>query len=231
MNNKDIISTWDKAGQHFENINPVNRVDIEKSILKKAKRSSIGLKMSLYTNVVIQFAIIGLSIVNISLYNSNTLITVISISFIPFMIAILFYGINKIKTLGLIERNDSNIINTLNKKISFCRSMGLVWPLLTAVSYEILVILINMIVDFDNGSYIIHNWNRFILISLVLFIVIFLVNMFGNLSYITAFKLQIRELSEDYSDERFRRMKKIIVFIAVIILSAFLIYGIYIAVR
>ena len=43
MNNKDIISTWDKAGQHFENINPVNRVDIEKSILKKAKRSSIGL--------------------------------------------------------------------------------------------------------------------------------------------------------------------------------------------
>jgi len=227
MDNTDIISSWKKADEYFQNISPIKKTDIEKSLLQKTKRSSLGLKISIYTNLIVQCSIIPLSLINIYIYNSNTTIIIISLCFLLIVIPFIIYSLNKIKSLRIIERNDQNILETLNNKISFCRSMGFLWPLFTAISYEFLVMLINMIIDADNGSYKINNPGIFILISLVFFLFIFFVNLFSNLTYIKGFQLQIRELTEKKSDERFRKIKSIIMIIGIIILSGFLILGIY----
>lgn len=231
MKNRDIITTWEKAGKQFENINPVHREDIRKSLVKKTKKTTPGLKFSIYTNIVVLFAVIILSLINIWLYRSNTIIIILSAAFIFITFVLLIFGLNKIKELKIIEKNDETILNTLNTKISFFRSLSFVWPLLSAISYIILISLVNMIVDCDNGIYKIYNTGRFILITLAIFIFLFAVNYFSHMSHLTEIKNQIRELSEDYSDKKHKKIKLIIRIIVALILTVVLVLGIITALK
>jgi len=171
--------------------NNYNKKDIENSISRKAKKSFLGLKISLYTNIAVLFCIVILSVVNILLYRSNTIITILSAAYILLSLLMMKFGSNKIKEFKIVDKHDDTIMNTLKAKISFFRSLSFVWPLLSAISYIIMISLINMIVDCDNGTYKIYNTGRFILFTLIIFIFLFIVNYSAHLSYLTEFRNQI----------------------------------------
>lgn len=226
MKDNNIFSTWEEAGKRLEKKDNFNKKDIENSISKRAKKSLLGLKFSLYTNIVVLFSIIILSVVNIWLFRSNTIVILLCVGFILLMLFLMKYGLKKIHEFKIVDKHDDTIMNTLKTKISFFKTLSFVWPLLSAFSYIILINQINMIVDCDNGTYKIYNIGRYILFTFLTFVFLFAVNYAAHRSYLMEFRNQIRELSEDYSDKNYRRIKMIFRIVVAIICAALLVFGI-----
>jgi len=232
MKNNNIFSTWEQASDKIEKNNRFSKNEIENyTIIKKAKKSTLGLKISIYINIVVQFSIIILSAINIYIYISNLLIKILSVSFLPVTLYFIVFGINKLKGLSRIEKKDNSLINILEEKISFTRSLSFSWPLIAAFTYAILVSLVNMIIDNDDGSYRINNWLLFGGIYLIAFGFIFIVNYISNLSFLKELRLQIAELKEEYRDTGFRKKRRIFILVAIIILTILFLFGLYVALK
>ena len=142
----------------------------------------------------------------------------------------LFYGINLLFRLKQIEYDSRDLISSIKSKLRLYRINFEVWLWLCSATVVILPLAIVFIPDSSEGTYVIHNVTRFVTISLIMFVGIYIINkisIYRATSDLKAYYSDLIEGSTAKTTSREKWIKKYRIFLILFFLVLFIILMVF----
>lgn len=195
---------------------------------------------SMYSNLLFYGAIHVANIIllsmNLAAYQNNPSIIWILISQLAITIGSLVFSMDVYYKFREINNYSDSLQSLIQKQIWFYRRPYEIWLVLASLSAIILASNLNLYVDNDNGSYVINNKLMFVGVTLAAFLFIYGALKLTSLLGLRRLKAYLADLQQGALEqsERMEQIKKRFLWLWVavfILLTAFMVYGLLIALR
>lgn len=234
---KDVlISMWEEGSDRIFRNEKTDKEMITKYLNEKTLRGSRNIQFYLVFYGFIQVANIILLSMNLAGFLNNQAMIWILGSLLAINIGILFFTVDVFYKLREINNYSDSLQSLINKQLWFYRKPYEIWLVLASVSAIILISNVNLFVDNNNGSYVIHNKVLFVGVTIGAMLFIYgtqkLASLYG-LRRLKAYLVDFRQggLNQTSRLERSQR-KYLWLWIAVfILLTISLIFGVLTAVK
>jgi len=234
---KDVlISMWEEGSDRIFRNEKTDKEMITKYLNEKTLKGSRNIHFNLVFYGFIQVANIILLSMNLAGFLNNQAMIWILGSLLAITIGILFFTIDIFYRFREINNYSDSLQNLINKQLWFYRKPYEIWLVLASVSAIILISNVNLFVDNDNGSYVIHNKVLFVGVTIGAMLFIYgtqkLASLYG-LRRLKAYLVDFQQGGLDQTSRLERSQRKYLwLWIAVfILLTISLIFGALTAVK
>ena len=170
MKSSDIFTIWKKSnmtGSQGAGDKPLSAEDFFKPRIRK---NSDGLKINIYIYLLMQLAGIIISSYDISLFVTNPKMLAVIVIFILLFTSSFIYGITLLFNLKKSEFDTRDLMQSIKSRIKLYKINFEVWLLLCSASTILLPMAIVFIPDSVNGTYVIHNVTKLIIMDSIIFV-------------------------------------------------------------
>ena len=221
---------WQKGSERLFSDKKTDKAMITQYLSEKTLKGNRSIHFNLIFYALIKVANLILLSMNLEGYSNNRSIIWILIAQLVFTIGALVYGLHVFYRFKEINNYSDSLASLIQKQLRFFRRPYEIWLLLASVSAIILMINLNLYIDNDQGSYVIHNKALFAGITLVAFLFIYgslkAVSLLG-LRRLKAYlaDLQAGVLNQSERIERARKRQLWLWVLVCILLTVSLVFG------
>jgi hypothetical protein len=230
MKHDELIHIWKEGNERMFREEQTDRDMITKYLSEKTLKGNRSIYFNLYFYGAIQVANMILLSLNLAGYQNNPAWLWVLISQLVLTIGILVFGMDTYYRFRQINNYSESLQNLIQKQLWFYRRPYEIFLVLASLSALILMINLNLYVDNDNGSYVIHHKALFAGITLGVFAFIYGANKATSLLGLRRLKAYLYDLQQGALDQsrRIERIGKRYLWLWValfILLTAFLVLG------
>lgn len=231
MKKDELIHMWKEGSEQLFGDKKTDRDMIEKYISEKTLKGNWSMHFNLVFYGAIQVANIILLSINLAGYQNNTALIWVLISQLLVSIGILVFSMDLFYKFREINNFSDSLQTLIRKQLRFYRRPYEIWLFLAAVSAIILMSNLNLYVDNDNGTYVIYNKAKFVVIALAAFAFIYGTLKVSSLFGLRRLKAYLADLQQGALErskemERSRRRLLWLWVLIFILLTVILIFGI-----
>jgi len=157
MKKDELIRMWQEGSDRLFRDEKTEKKMITQYLNEKTLKGNRSIIFNLLFYGLIQVVNIILISMNLTGYLNNPTVIWLLISMLVFTIGILVYKMDMYIKFREINNYSDSLQSLINKQLMFYRRPYEIWMILAAVSAIILSNNINLYIDNDNGTYIIHN--------------------------------------------------------------------------
>jgi hypothetical protein len=234
---KDVlISMWEEGSDRIFRNEKTDKEMITKYLNEKTLKGSRNIHFNLVFYGFIQVVNIILLSMNLAGFLNNQAMIWILVSLLAINIGILVFTIDIFYKLREINNYSDSLQSLIHKQLWFYRKPYEIWLVLASVSAIILISNVNLFVDNDNGSYVIHNKVLFVGVTIGAMLFIYGTQKLASLYGLRRLKAYLVDFQQGGLDQTSRlersRRKYLWLWIAVfILLTISLIFGALTAVK
>jgi hypothetical protein len=231
MKNDELIHLWQKGNDRMFREEQTDRDMITKYLNQRTIKGN----RSMYFNLVFYGAIHLVNIILLSLnlagYQNNSSMIWILIAQLAISIGSLVFSMDIFYKFREINNYSETLHNLIQKQLWFYRKPYEIWLFLATLSAIILMVNLNLYVDNDNGSYVIHNKLKFAVLMVGIFLFIYGTLKVTSLMGLRKLKAYLSDLQAGVLDqsermEQTRRRFLWLWIVVFLVLTAFLVLGI-----
>jgi hypothetical protein len=231
MKKDELIHMWQEGNDRLFRDEKTDRKMITQYLSEQTLKGNRSINFNLIFYGVIQLANIILLSMNLAGYQNNTVLIWVLISQLALTIGILVFSIDVFYKFRQINNYSESLQSLIQKQLWFYRKHYEIWLVLAAVSAIILMTNLNLYIDNDNGSYIIHKKGLFVGVTLTAFLIFYGALKATSILGLRKLKAYLADLQQGVLDqsERMERAKKRYLWLWVlvfILLSVTLVFGI-----
>lgn len=236
MKNDELIHMWKKGSERMFRDEKTDRDMITQYLNEKTLKGNRSMYFNLAFYGAIQVVNIILLSMNLAGYQNNPSMIWVLISQLAITIGILVYSMDVYYKFRAINNYSESLQHLIQKQLWFFRKPYEIWLILAALSALILMTNLNLYVDNDNGTYVIHNKVLFAGISMAAFLFIYGSLKITSLLGLRRLKAYLSDLQQGTLDqskqmEHTRRRFLWLWVVIFLVLTAFLILGVLAAIR
>jgi hypothetical protein len=231
MKNDELIHMWQKGSERLFSDRKTDKNMITQYLSEKTLKGNRSIHFNLVFYGLIKVANLILLSLNLEGYSNNGTMVWVLLAQLVFTIGALVYGVHVFYRFKEINDYSDSLASLIQKQLRFFRRPYEFWLLLASVSAFILMINLNLYIDNDQGTYVIHNKVLFAGISLMLFVFIY-----GSLKAVSLLGLRrLKSYLEDLQQgvlarsegiERARKRQRWLWVVVFLLLTGFLVFGI-----
>jgi len=230
MKKDELISMWEEENSELYRNQKTDRNMITQYLNEKTLKGSRNMKFSLIFYGIIQLANIVLISMNLTGYANNQAMIWALIAQLVLSIAILVFSMDMFYRLREINNYSESLIQLINKQLYFYKRPFEIWQVLAALSAIILITNINLFIDNDNGSYVIYHKLRYALVTLGVFLFIYVSQKMSSTLGLRNLKAYLSDLQAGSLDQsqslEHKRKRYLYLWIALfVLLTASLVFG------
>lgn len=236
MKQDELIQMWKEGNDRMFRDEKTDKEMITQYLNEKTLKGNRSINFNLLFYGAIQIANIILLSLNLAGYQNNSSIIWILIPLLVVTIGILVFSMDLFYKFREINNYSDSLQNLIQKQLWFFRRPYEIWLVLAAVSAIILATNLNMYIDNDNGSYLIHNKVLFVGGTLGVFLFIYGALKITSQLGLRRLKAYLFDLQQGALDQSKRleqtRRRYLWLWIAVfIILLCSMVFGLLTAIR
>ena len=157
MKKDDLIQMWQEGSDGLFRDEKTEKEMITQYLNEKTLKGNRSIHFNLMFYGLIQVVNIVLISMNLAGYFNNPSMIWLLVSMLVITIGILVFGIEVYYRFREINNYSDSLQNLIGKQLRFYRRPYEIWMILVSVSVIILVSNLNLYVDNDNGSYVVHH--------------------------------------------------------------------------
>lgn len=231
MKKDELIDMWQNGSERMFRDEKTDKKMIAQYLNEKTLKGSRSISFNLIFYGLIQLANIILLSMNLAAYATNSALVWILIPQLFITIGILIFGIHLFYKLKDINNYSESLQVLIEKQLRFFKRPYEIWLFLASVSAIILMINLNLYVDNDNASYVIHNKLRFVILTIAAFLFIYGSIKVSSIWGYKALKAYLHDLQQGALEksEKLEHTKKRFLWLWIfvfVLLTAFLVFGI-----
>ena len=236
MKEDELIHMWQEGNDRMFRDKLTDKEMITKYLDEKTLKGNRSINFNLLFYGAIQVVNLILLSMNLAGYMNNPAMLWILIAQLVITIGSLVFGVDVFYKFREINNYSDSLQNLIQKQLWFFRRPYEIWLVLAAVAGIILMTNLNLYVDNDNGSYVIHNKVLFSAVTVVAFLFFYgalkATSMLG-LRKLKAYlsDLQQGELAQSNHLDRLQKRYLWIWVVVFILLLAFLVFGLLTAIK
>lgn len=169
----DIFKTWEEGNKKLFSGTKISKPMIEQYLKPKISKTSAIFTYNLIFYCFMQIVIIGMLIIDIIGYKTNTTMLSALIPMLIVTIGFLVFGYFSLLKLREIQNYSENLMHLLSKKLSFIRTYYETWMVIISFSTLILIFALSTIVDNQDGYFRINKPVFFTVVSITIWIFIY----------------------------------------------------------
>jgi hypothetical protein len=232
MEKPDLRSLWQKGQQKIIADQNLSKMEIEAYIKPRVKKSSLGVKLNLSFYTIMAFASLLILMINSIFFITNPIIHLINIIGIFISGYFVYYGWYSFRQLKSTESGIRDLSTELRKKIDFYSHIYERWIWFVPTVTLLLIFAVTTLVDHEDGTYRINKPFLIIGINLFIFVGLYLLYKVSHQYWLKDIKDYLNDVDHQLLEgslEIETRKKKFawLIVLIVILLSAFLIWGIF----
>ena len=230
MKKDELINIWKEGDDLMFRDEKTDKTMITQYLNEKTLKGSRNISLNIIFYWFVQVANLILLSLNLSGYMNNPSMIWILVPQLVITIGILIYGMDLFYKLREINNYSESLHNLIAKQLLFFKKPYEIWLILSSVSAIILMTNVNLLVDNDNGIYVINNRVMFVGVTIGALLFIYGAQKVTSIRSLRALKAYLSDLQKgvlDQSGQLERAKKKYVWFyIAVLIfLTASLLFG------
>ena len=236
MKNDELIHMWQKGSERLFSDKKTDKKMITQYLNEKTLKGNRSIHFNLIFYSLIKVANLILLSMNLEGYSNNGTMIWILLAQLVFTIGALVYGVHVFYRFKEINDYSDSLASLIEKQLRFFRRPYEIWLLLASVSALILAINLNLYIDNDQGTYVIHNWVMVTGITLLAFLFIYgslkavsLLGLRRLKAYLEDLQQGVLERSEGI--ERARKRHLWLGVVVFLLLTVSLVFGILKALR
>ncbi len=164
---------WQKGSERLFSDKKTDKAMITQYLSEKTLKGNRSIHFNLIFYALIKVANLILLSMNLEGYSNNRSMIWILIAQLAFTIGALVYGLHVFYRFREINDYSDSLASLIQKQLRFFRRPYEIWLLIASVSAIILMINLNLYIDNDQGTYVIHNKALFAGITLLAFLFIY----------------------------------------------------------
>ena len=157
MKKDDLTDIWQEGNKQLFSEKKTDKDMISQYLNEKTLKGNRSVQFNVFFYGLIQLANIILLSMNISGYMNNTSMVWFLVAQLAVSIGILVFGIDLFYRFREINNYSDSLGNLIRKSIRFYRRPYEGWLIVSSVSAILLAINLNLLIDNQNGSYVINN--------------------------------------------------------------------------
>lgn len=189
MNLADIFSVWEKSNTDTYNNLDLTPDRIREIIKPRMNKSMLPVKMLIVTYLIVQFASIILLSYNLSLFQANKLLLLITAGMLISISGFFFYGIYTLYRINKTSFVFKDLLDSVRNRLKLIRINFEIWLWISSASLIIFIFALNMMIDSVEGTFRINN----VPFVLLLIGIVFFFSYGGN-------KLTLSRVVNEYKD-------------------------------
>jgi len=230
MKTKDIFDFWDKGNKELLDKTKPSKEAILNYIHRNSRVTSwyFGFNMIFYCLFILGCII--MSSMNLPGYSANPVIKPVLIFQLTLSIFFLLYGIIMYIRYREINNYRISTYDLIKKRLRFYGSYHEIWMVIAALSVLILIFNLNIMVDYNDGMYPIHNKKLYVIINLAILLFIYGLQKLAayfNLIKLKSYLIDLKSgfLNESRKIEKQKRWYKLLTLILLLIFTITFILG------
>ena len=230
METNDLINTWEEGNKKLFSGTKISRSMIEKYLQPKVSKTSAVLVFNLVFYCVMQLVTIGIIIADIIGYSNNPVMLSAFIPMLIISIGFLVFGYFSFLKLREIRNYSENLVQLLNRKLSFLRTYYETWMVIISFSAMFLIFSFTTLAEYQDGYYRINNPLFFIAVFSGTWLFIYGTQKVSGYISTRALKVYLTDLQNNFLEgsrkiERQGKKFKWFLFILVALFTAIFIAG------
>jgi hypothetical protein len=173
MKQDELIHMWKEGNDRMFRDEKTDKEMITQYLNEKTLKGNRSINFNLIFYGIIQMANIILLSLNLAGYQHNSSMLWILIPQLVVTIGILVFSIDVFYKFREINNYSDSLQNLIKKQLSFFKQPYEIWLVLAAVSAIILMTNLNLYIDNDHGTYLIHKKALFVGVTLGAFLFIY----------------------------------------------------------
>lgn len=236
MKKDELIRMWQEGSERLFSDKKTDKDMITQYLSEKTLKGNRSIYFNLIFYAVIQVATLILLSMNLEGYSSNRTIIWILIPQLAFIIGSLVFGLHVFNKFKEINNYSDSLASLIQKQLWFYRRPYEVWLILASLSAIILIINLNLYIDNDQGTYVIHNRWFFAGVTLLAFLFIYGSQKAVSLLGLRRLKSYLSDLQQGVLDrsegmEKVRKRYLWLWVVVFILLTVSLVFGILKAIQ
>lgn len=215
----ELIDIWKEGNDLLFKDKRTNKSTIAQYLNEKTLKGSKNINFNIIFYVIIQIANLILCSMNLAGYMNNVTLVWILIPSIIVTIGILIFGMDLYYKLREINNYSESLYSLITKQLRFFRRPYELWLILSSFSAMILISNVNLYIDNDHGTYVIHNKMLFWGVTIGAFLFIYGTQKIASLAGYRSLRIYLSDLQKGMLDqsEQLERSKKRLVWLYVVI--------------
>ena len=236
MKKDELLSIWKEGDDLMFRDEKTDKTMITQYLNEKTLKGSRNISLNIIFYWFVQVANLILLSLNLSGYMNNPSMIWILVPQLVITIGILIYGMDLFYKLREINNYSESLHNLIAKQLLFFKKPYEIWLILSSVSAIILMTNVNLLVDNDNGIYVINNRVMFVGVTIGALLFIYGAQKVTSIRSLRALKAYLSDLQKGVLDqsgqlERAKRQYLWLWVVLFVLLSAFLIIGLLAAIK
>ena len=231
MKNDELIHLWQKGSDRMFREEKTDRDMITQYLNERTLKGNRSMYFNLIFYGAIHLGNIILLSLNLAGYQNNSSMIWILIAQLAITIGSLVFSMDVYYKFREINNYSETLQNLIQKQLWFYRKPYEIWLFLATLAAMILMINLNLYVDNDNGSYVIHNKLLFAGLMVAVFLFIYGALKVTSLLGLRKLKAYLSDLQSGVLDqsERMEQTRKRFLWLWIVVfllLTAFMVLGI-----
>jgi hypothetical protein len=215
MEEKDIIKIWNKGTDKLNDDKPITMETIENLVKLRSKKVTKKIRWDLYFSLVIYIAGITLTAYAAALYRSHIYLKWALPVMLLILIVLLIQNIIIIKNYGSLKSLDINLREKVSGIIRYFNGGYKLWQLLYPIGMLILVFIVPLLIDYQDGIYRINHPFEFIAVMAVMLILMYGPVFYSRSAYLQDLENCLRNLDEQEYSSNEKIMRRFRIFLII----------------
>ncbi|KPK75725.1 MAG: hypothetical protein AMJ79_10075 [Phycisphaerae bacterium SM23_30] len=231
MEKNDLINIWKEGNQEMLKTKIFTRSELEDFLRPKVRKATLSLNFNIFVYMAVLLATMVLIGIDLYGYRSNPIMLKVLIPMFVISSSFFGYGVFLLNYIHQINRNESDLMGSINKKLKVYRTHYEIWMWMMSISLLFLIFALNSMVDNDQGTYRINRPYFFAIMNLAILLFIYGVQKVAQFVSLKSIKVYLKDLQNEALEgscqlEEDKKRYRIFAVILVIIFTGLLIWGI-----